>query len=443
MSESRAILPQVSNWEIATLGEICRSSGGSIQTGPFGSQLHADDYKEDGIPIITVEHLLEGRITHENLPLVGAEDRERLSRYSLVEGDLVFSRVGAIDRCAFVSEAEDGWLFSGRCLRVRTGKRNADSRFLSYNLNSRAQRQWILNHSVGSTMACLNTSILSAIPINLPSGPEQRCIAAILSTIDEAIERTEALIVKYQQIKAGLMHDVFTRGVTPDGHLRPPRSEAPQLYKESLLGWIPLTWNTVPIGDVFDIQLGKMLNKAAKTGGRFSAPYLGNSNVQWDYVDATELETMDFTLAERLKFSLLPEDLLVCEGGDVGRTAMWRGEVDGCFYQKALHRLRPKTPDGIASYMLRFMRFARDHGYFRQFTSRSSIAHLTQEKLASVRMLMPTRGEQVLVAMRFDEADGLLKIEQIRLAKLNQQKQGLMHDLLSGRVRVKIEESAT
>ncbi len=75
-----------------------------------------------------------------------------------------------------------------------------------------------------------------------PQPPQQRRIAEILSTLDETIEQTEALIAKYQQIKAGLMHDLFTRGVTPDGKLRPTRAEAPQLYKESPLGWIPKEW---------------------------------------------------------------------------------------------------------------------------------------------------------------------------------------------------------
>ncbi len=113
MSNSGACLLERQGWTRRTLGDICIDGGGSIQTGPFGSQLHAEDYQEDGVPIITVEHLRDGTIAHENLPLVGKSDFQRLRRYKLMAGDLVFSRVGAIDRCAFVSPAEDGWLFSG------------------------------------------------------------------------------------------------------------------------------------------------------------------------------------------------------------------------------------------------------------------------------------------------------------------------------------------
>src|SRR3990172_1230110 len=93
-----------------------------VQTGPFGSQLHQSDYKSAGTPIITVEHLGENKILHQNLPLVSDEDKNRLNKYVLEEGDIVFSRVGSVDRRAYVSEKEHGWMFSGRCLRVRSNR---------------------------------------------------------------------------------------------------------------------------------------------------------------------------------------------------------------------------------------------------------------------------------------------------------------------------------
>jgi type I restriction enzyme S subunit len=177
-----------------------------------------------------------------------------------------------------------------------------------------------------------------------------------------------------------------------------------------------------------------MLNKLAKTG-KGSAPYLGNRAVQWDFVDCTEIEVMDFTASERLKFSLNPGDLLVCEGGDVGRTAIWRGEMEECFYQKAIHRLRPKSGAALPAFMLRFMRFAKKNGYFREFTSQSSIAHLTQEKLGAIPMLLPKLEEQVKIADRFDAIDDRIQGELLLLANSRQQKSGLMHDLLTGHVR--------
>lgn len=196
-------------WEVNPIGKECKQSGGLIQTGPFGSQLHAKDYKENGIPIITVEHLAEGKILHQNLPLVGEADYRRLRKYVLKYGDLVFSRVGAIDRCSFTSYKEEGWLFSGRCLRVRGGSR-FDAKFLSYLLNYDTCKQWILNNAVGSTMKCLNTTILSNLPIKMPTLPEQSRIASILSQADEPIQKEETYKQKLLSLKRGLMEDLLT-----------------------------------------------------------------------------------------------------------------------------------------------------------------------------------------------------------------------------------------
>ena len=322
---------------------------------------------------------------------------------------------------------------------IKPRREQIDSVYLAKQLGSKPTARYFSRLANGSTRYGLSSSSIGCTSIPLAPLSQQRRIAEILSALDEAIEQTEALIAKYQQIKAGLMHDLFTRGLTPDG-LRPTRAQAPHLYKESPLGWIPKDWEVVRIGEAFEIQLGKMLNKFAKMG-KLSASYLGNRAVQWDFVDISAIEVMDFNAYERQKFSLLPDDLLVCEGGDVGRTAMWRGEMDGCYYQKAIHRLRPKSADALPAFMLRFMRFARDNGSFREFTSQSSIAHLTQEKLGSIGMFLPSLDEQKRIADRLDSLDGVIQTEQSKLAQFCHQKHGLMHDLLTGRVRVKVAEA--
>jgi len=204
-------------WEIVSLGKRCAEGGGSIQTGPFGSQLHAKDYKEEGVPIITVEHLSERKILHQNLPLVGEADYKRLNKYVLQFGDLVFSRVGAIDRCSFTSKKEEGWLFSGRCLRVRPGKL-FDSTFLSYLLNYVSSRQWILNNSVGSTMHCLNTTILFNLPVICPPTTEQSRIASALASTDATIEEEDNYRQKLLALKRGLMEDLLS-GTVRVNHL--------------------------------------------------------------------------------------------------------------------------------------------------------------------------------------------------------------------------------
>ena len=149
-------------WTDATVGDFA-----SVQTGPFGSQLHNEDYVESGTPIITVEHMDGKYIAHRNLPLVSQNDVDRLRKYDLHTGDIVFSRVGSVDRAVMVSQHEDGWLFSGRCLRVRPYDPNTGSYFLWW-FNQPVIRQLVIASAVGATMPSINTSILNSIRIVFP-----------------------------------------------------------------------------------------------------------------------------------------------------------------------------------------------------------------------------------------------------------------------------------
>ena len=189
------------------LKNLCVPEHG-IQTGPFGSQLHKRDYVANGTPIITVEHLGENRLIHTNLPRVSDKDRKRLSRYSLHEGDIVFSRVGSVDRRSLVRQEEDGWLFSGRCLRVRVDANKIDPVFLSYFFGMKSFREHVNAIAVGATMPSLNTQLLSNVPIPHPTLPEQRAIAHILGTLDDKIELNRRMNETLEAIGAGAVQIV-------------------------------------------------------------------------------------------------------------------------------------------------------------------------------------------------------------------------------------------
>ena len=178
-----------------------------IQTGPFGSQLHKEDYVENGTPIVTVEHLGNRVFTEQNLPKVSDEDRERLNKYVLKTGDIVFSRVGSVDRCSYVDEEHNGWMFSGRCLRVRATTQ-IDPLYLYYFFCLESTRDFVRNIAVGATMPSINTKLLGEVPVSIPDLDTQKAIATVLSAIDDKIElnnkindnleqQTQALYQKY------------------------------------------------------------------------------------------------------------------------------------------------------------------------------------------------------------------------------------------------------
>lgn len=188
-------------WESKRLDEIA-----TIQTGPFGSQLHNKDYVDVGTPIITVEHLGQYRIRRQNMPMVTSEDANRLQKYSLLPGDIVFSRVGSVDQSSYVGEAESGWLFSGRCLRVRPDANKADPLFTYYALNTAGLKNYIRAIAVGATMPSINTAILSEIPISLPALTEQQRIATVLGSLDDKIAANIEAVRTIDCLRNALWH---------------------------------------------------------------------------------------------------------------------------------------------------------------------------------------------------------------------------------------------
>ena len=163
-----------------------------IQTGPFGSQLHKEDYVETGTPIVTVEHLGNRVFTEQNLPRVSDSDKARLIKYTLSTGDIVFSRVGSVDRCSYVDKSHDGWMFSGRCLRVRPTEL-VDSLYLYYYFCLEETKRFVRNIAVGATMPSINTKLLGEVEIALPDLNNQKRIAAVLSSLDDKIENNQKL----------------------------------------------------------------------------------------------------------------------------------------------------------------------------------------------------------------------------------------------------------
>lgn len=169
-----------------------------IQTGPFGSQLHKEDYVDVGTPIVTVEHLGSRVFSEQNLPMVSDADKSRLSKYVLKKGDIVFSRVGSVDRCSFVDQKHDGWMFSGRCLRVRPSE-EVEPLFLYYFFCLNATKEFVRSIAVGATMPSINTKLLGEVEVVCPGIEEQRKIADILSKIDDKIEENQKINENLQQ----------------------------------------------------------------------------------------------------------------------------------------------------------------------------------------------------------------------------------------------------
>ena len=195
---------------------------------------------------------------------------------------------------------------------------------------------------------------------------------------------------------------------------------------------VPKGWSKFKVGDIFDVQLGKMLNQQAKLQSP-QYPYLTNFNVRWGSFVFDDINTMYFSESEKQKYSLKAGDILMCEGGEVGRCAIWNQEID-CFYQKALHRLRAKEHVS-PQYFQFYMESIAGSKTIENLTGKTSISHLTQEKLVSLSIVLPPIPEQRKIAQILSTWDKAITTTERLLTNRQQQKKALMQRLLTGKQR--------
>lgn len=204
-----------------------------------------------------------------------------------------------------------------------------NSVFTFYNLKYNIHKLYALHGA--TAIPIVNKSQFSRISLPFPPLPIQRKIARILSTIDGQIEKTEAIIAKYQAVKQGMLQDLFTRGIdVSTGQLRPRYEDAPDLYQESPLGMIPREWEVVKLGELATISSGVTLGKKYEGPDTVTLPYLRVANVQDGYLDLSEITYITIPKGQVEKCLLRVGDVLMNEGGDfdkLGRGTIWRGEI--------------------------------------------------------------------------------------------------------------------
>jgi len=315
--------------------------------------------------------------------------------------------------------------------------RTLDGNFLYYLLPPIARNAVTDVAIKGST---LNKQTLSKLKLRFPTDmQQQRRIAEILSTLDEAIEQTEALIAKHQQIKAGLMHDLFTRGVTPDGHLRPTREQAPDLYKESPLGWIPKEWQYELLDDLAVRGSGHTPSK--------DFPEYWSGGVKWIsladsyrldrlYIDDTEYEISQLGIQNSSAVVHPAGVVVLSRDAGVGKSAITTQPM-----AVSQHFMCWRCDSRLDKYFLYYwLQFKKR--MFENIAMGSTILTIGLPYFKRLKIAAPKEPEeQKMIGDSLRSSDKEIFSLEADLEKKKQQKQGLMHDLLTGRVRVPVVET--
>ncbi len=426
----------MSKWQEECLGELATIEIGGTPPREITKYWARDE--QDGHTWVSIADLGSRIVSHskERITELGVRNSnvKRVPKGTLIMSfKLSIGRAGIAGTDLYTNEA---------IAAIVPANHRIDAEFLYHVLPPIAKNAITDNAVKGVT---LNKQKLRSLLLRFPQSlNEQKRIAEILSTIDKTIAHTEALIQKYQQIKAGLMHDLFTRGITSDGQLRPPREQAPELYKDSAIGWIPKEWSWG--------ALSKYLNGTPKNGyspreidewnGCFA---LGLGCLTLSGYKAVQLKSVDLRSAIESGALLEDGDFLVSRANTpqlVGLCGVYQEMSSPCIYPDLMMRIQPNKLIH-AKYLEQYLLSAEVRIRLTALAvgTSASMVKLNSKSLMNFIVAIPKEGEQKLIVKKSEKINKYLNNLESSCSKLKEKKSGLMHDLLTGKVPVTISES--
>lgn len=400
------------DWGTWTVGRHAK-----IITGPFGTLLKASEYSSngEGVPVISVGEIREGYFrVGSHTPRVAETVTRRLPQFVLRAGDVVFGRKGSVERSALVGPTEAGWFLGSDGISVRPTD-GIDPRYLAYQFQSATVKSWVLQQATGTTMATLNQRILGAVSVPVPpTTAEQEAIAEALSDADALIETLEQLIAKKRLIKQGVMQELLT------GKRRLPGFEE--------------EWATKELRELTRATAGGTPSTAVSDYWGGSIPWMASGELHQKRVVDVVGRITESGLANS-SASLIPEKCVLIGLAGQGKT---RGTV-------AINEVPLTTNQSIAA-VLPCTQLVPDylfHNLDARYTELRELSAgdggrggLNLTLIGKLEVPVPPVEEQLAIANVLNDLDADLNSLDARLLKSRQIKQGMMQQLLTGRIRL-------
>ncbi|WP_375171700.1 restriction endonuclease subunit S [Marinobacter sp.] len=370
---------------------------------------------------------------------------EHSLRYKISSNTVGFGRVASIGKVIDFRRNEENLAISPTMAIVEPF--DIDKDFLIAALQGSLVRGKIDQWLTGSTRSSLGIELLREVPIPSFDKEAQKKIGAIYRSIVSTIEKTEALIAKYQQIKAGLMLDFFTRGIGRDGKLRPPREQAPELYQETPAGWIPKEWGLARLEQLLapvanNLRSGPFGSALLKSElVEDGIPFLGIDNIHIElFVDNFRRFVSGKKFLELNKYAVRKKDVIITIMGTVGRSAVVPEHIDRALSSKHLWTMtfdQECIVPELVCWQLNYAPWVKS--WFRRETQGGIMDAIQSRTLKTLTLPVPPLTEQLEIAKRYTALSDRIGLEEQTLEKLKKQKSGLMHDLLTGDVPVYID----
>ena len=347
-------------------------------------------------------------------------------------GDLLICEGGEVGRAALAPNDLPPNTIVQNSLHLIRESDTACPRYLKYALSHVADSGWIDLICNKATIAHLTVDKLRALPVPYWDKLNQQCIANFLddktAKIDALIAEKERLVERLDEYRLSVVSNVLSIGLSGKAKL--------VATGDTWFEAVPAEWSFCPLNYRYEVQLGKMLDEKRITGEHLR-PYLRNTDVQWGAINIDGLPEMDVHPDELLRYSVQPRDLLVCEGGDVGRAAIWAGTANEVAYQKALHRVRPRTETDIPKFLFYALYDSAKRGRFAD-RGKATIAHLTAEAFRRYCFPFPPISEQHAIVEHLDERmSRLALLEQHsteHIARLREYRSSLISAAVTGQI---------
>ncbi|WP_277373131.1 restriction endonuclease subunit S [Pseudomonas sp. AA-38] len=416
------------------LAELAALGTDTFVDGPFGSGLKSHEYVDAGVRLIQLQNIGEGKWHDENKKFITPRKFKTLERHGAVPGDIAIAKMAdPVARACLVPPVSKQFVVVADCIRLRLDQSRFDPGFVVRSINSPYTRREAEKKAIGSTRVRINLSVLKTVGCLAPELIEQQAITRILDTLDTAICETEALINKLKAVKQGLLQDLLTRGIDTNGQLRPPQSEAPQLYKESLLGWIPRGWELRELGKLAEVSRGKFTHRPRNDPAFFDGEYPFIQTGDVALAQGGYISSYSQTLSER--------GITVSQEFPAGTIAI---TIAANIADTAILARPMFFPDSVVGavvapeHNIRFVELSirRAKRTLDARAPQSAQKNINLQDLRPLLLAVPDRIEQDAIAERYNAIQARLEAEQIAVNKLCQKKLSLMDDLLTGRVRV-------
>ena len=409
-------------WRQVRLGDICSPP-------EYGASAPARAYNL-GLPryVRITDITDDGRLRADD---PRSADPDQVKGYELDPGDLLFARSGATVGKTYMYRAEDGpCVFAGYLIRFRPKPKRVYPNFLKWCTRSSFYQTWVASMLRAGAQPNINANEYSSFSVILPPLPEQRAIAAVLDSIDDAIEGAEAVIAATEGLRDALLHDLLTRGV-PGQHT--------EFRDVPGLGTIPADWEVVRLGDVAEVLTGRAVKKESPVDGKHEIPYLSVANVKDGYLDLTVVKTMRVSDTEIERFSLRHGDVLFTEGGDadkLGRGTVWRAEISNCLHQNHVFAVRPHS-DVLTS---EFLSFYAGSGLGKRYflgaaKQTTNLASVNSTQLKDMTLPLPGTREQQDIVAALGLVSAAAQLAREEAARLRLLKESTADALLTGQVR--------